>query len=130
MSSYIAQITEKRSNLVQILIAAVLIALITNIMGNLVYGYLQNIITVYGITITLIVIVLSIIVIAIAVLVFAEIYLGEEGYKIFSMKLLVNKESGFVMPVGYEPAETATLILMNYIKRNGKEFFLDVDCQI
>jgi len=119
-SSNTDDIAERRSEVFQILVAAIIIALIMSFLGNIVYGYVKLLIDVYGVVGYVLVATLSIVVVLLCIMIIANMYLGRTVAKGFTMILLVNKSSGEILPsVGYEPGWVAEAILINY--RNSKK---------
>jgi len=117
-------ITKRRSELVQIIIAAVLLAFIMNLLGNIIYDYLRYNVRVYGIAGYALIIVLFIVVLFIGIMVLANMYLGLTVVRRMIMTLLINRVTGEVIPsIGYEPAGIAGAVLLEYVKNRGSPVF-------
>jgi len=103
---------EKRSELLQIIIGAILIAMAINILSDAITGQ----ICVHS-TFELCLIILAIFAILFSVLWLSNTYLGKFIAEKILVVLLLNRETGEIIPLNYSPALTASLVLEHVFRQ-------------
>ncbi len=118
------EVSEKRSQLLQIVVGAIIIAIAIGLLINIIYDKLLRLLIIrLGLYETFLVILILITLLFIVIALFANIYLGRAFIVSIPMTLLINRVSGESLPITYEPANTANFILTSYVKEKEVSLF-------
>mgnify|MGYP000471630666 CR=1 FL=1 len=124
-----SDILEKRSELFQLVISAVIVAVAVNILSDILSGYIPLFvfIPIFGISIPLLTPLLPITMILFSLLWICDLYLGKLIIERVRVILLINKDQGGAIPLNYPPAVYASLVFDDVLKRRPQvlKTFLD-----
>ncbi|GEM_PF-3023482 len=114
----------KRSELIQIIVAAVLLAFIVSLLGNAVYDFLGTIVDVHYVSSYVLAVVPFVMVLFVGIAVLANMYLGTVVAREVPMVLLINRVTGEVMPsIAYGPGSVANMIVSQIAKNKKASIF-------
>jgi len=123
-TGFFTEISEKRSQLLQIVIGAVVIAVAIGLLINMIYDkFLQPLVLQLNLHAALFIALVLMLLVFTVIALFADMHLGRTVTISVPMILLINRTSGDALPITYQPATIAGLILTNYVKKVGKALF-------
>ena len=118
------EISEKRSQLIQMIVGAVVLAVAIGLLINIIYErLLRPIVMQLRLYDVFLVIPALVVLLFVVVLLFANIYLGKTFATTVPMTLLINRVSGRALPITYQPASISELILTKYVEEKGEALF-------
>jgi len=103
---------ERRLELLQVVVSAIIIAIAVNILSNVITGQ----VCVYSVS-GFWLMIIAILAMFFSILWLSNIYLGKFILERIQVVLLLDRESGTVMPLDYSPASVASIILRHALKQ-------------